>query len=170
MNIVDPIKMPEYEYQREDNRSYSVDYKPPSSVGIRQKVFALEAMLKQMPQAELKLVHHFSPGVYARELHIPADCTLTGEIHKYPQLNILSKGKISVLLEGGVQEIEAPFAVVSPAGTKRIAYAHTDCVWTTILHTDLTEVAAIEKRFIAKTEDEWLEFSKANQLELGFSK
>lgn len=139
-----------------------------SNVDMRQKVFAMEAMLKQMPQAELKLVHHFSPGVYARELHIPADCTLTGEIHKYPQLNILSKGKISVLLEGGIQEIEAPFAVVSPAGTKRIAYAHTDCVWTTILHTDLIDVAAIEKHFIAKTEDEWLEFNRANQLELGF--
>lgn len=139
-----------------------------SNVGMRDKVFAMEAALKQMPQAELKLVHHFSPGVYARELHIPADCTCVGEIHKYPQLNILSKGRISVLLEEGIREIEAPFAVVSPAGTKRIAYAHTDCVWTTILHTNETDVAAIEKHFIAKTEDEWLEFSRDNQLELGF--
>lgn len=135
------------------------------NVGTRNKVFAMEALLKEMPQATLKLIHHFSPGVYARELHIPADTTLTGEIHKYPQLNILSKGKISVLLEDGVKEIEAPFAVVSPAGTKRIAYTHTDCVWTTILHTDLTNVEEIEYHFIAKTEEEWLEFN--GQLPLG---
>jgi hypothetical protein len=135
---------------------------------LRQKTFALEAMLKEMPQAKLKIIHHFSPGVYARELHIPADCTLTGEIHKYPQLNILSKGKISVLLEGGIKEIEAPFTVVSPAGTKRIAYTHTDCVWTTILHTFETDVELIEKHFIAKTEQEWLEFAELTQLRLDF--
>lgn len=136
-----------------------------SNVGIREKTFAAEAMLKEMPQAELKLIHHFSPGIYARELHIPADCTLVGEIHKYPQLNILSKGKLQVLLDDGIKEIEAPFHVVSPAGTKRIAYAHTDCVWTTILHTDETNIKEIEKHFIAKTEEEWLEFNKSNQLE-----
>ena len=141
---------------------------PKDIVGTRQKVFALEAMLKEMPQAKLKLVHHFSTGVYARELHIPADCTLTGEIHKYPQLNILSKGKISVLLEDGIKEIEAPFTIVSPAGTKRIAYAHTDCVWTTILHTFETDIPTIEKYFIAKTEKEWLEFFNNSQLQLGF--
>lgn len=164
MNSISLREIKEYKPSDEANKIKLHDV-----VGMRTKVHAIEAMLKQFPQAELKLVHHFSPGVYARELHIPADCTCVGEIHKYPQLNILSKGKISVLLEGGIQEIEAPFAVVSPAGTKRIAYAHTDCVWTTILHTDLTDVAAIEKHFIANTEDEWLAFSKANQLELGFS-
>jgi hypothetical protein len=138
------------------------------SVGTRSKVFALEAMLKEMPQAKLKLIHHFSPGVYARELHIPADCTLTGEIHKYPQLNILSKGRMQVLLEDGIKEIEAPFTVVSPAGTKRIAYAHTDCVWTTILHTFETDIPTIEKYFIAKTEEEWLNFFNDGQMQLGF--
>lgn len=136
-----------------------------STIGTRDKVHALEAVLKTLPQAELKLIHHFSPGVYARELHIPADCTVVGEIHKYPQLNILSKGKIRVLLEDGMVDIEAPFTVVSPAGTKRIAYAYTDCVWTTILHTNETDIPVIEKRFIAKSEKEYLEF--VGQIPLG---
>ena len=140
-----------------------------SSVNHREKVHALEAALKTMPQAELKLIHHFSPGVYARELHIPADCTVVGEIHKYPQLNILSKGKIRVLLEEGMVDVEAPFTVLSPAGTKRIAYALTDCVWTTILHTDETNIPAIEKHFIAKSEQEYLEFNGQLQLELGLN-
>lgn len=138
-----------------------------TEVSHREKVHALEAMLKTMPQAECKLVHHFSPGVYARELHIPADCTVVGEIHKYPQLNILSKGKIRVLLEDGMADIDAPFTVVSPAGTKRIAYAYTDCVWTTILHTDETDVLKIEKHFIAKSEKEYLEF--VGQIPLGIT-
>jgi hypothetical protein len=139
------------------------------NVGIRNKVFAAEALMKEMPSAIhlTKLVHYFAPGIYARELHIPAGITLTGKIHKYPQLNILSKGKISVLTEDGIKEVEAPFTVVSPAGTKRIAYAHTDCVWTTILNTDETNINEIEKLFTVDNENEWLEFSNANQLKLG---
>jgi len=60
------------------------------SVGIIDKVFAAEAFMKEQPQVELKVVHHFSKGVYARELHIPAGVILTGEIHKFKNLNILS--------------------------------------------------------------------------------
>ena len=137
---------------------------------LRSKVFAAEALMKEMPSAIhlTKLFHYFAPGIYARELHIPAGMTLTGKIHKYPQLNILSKGRISVLTEDGVKEVEAPFTVVSPAGTKRIAYAHTDCVWTTILNTDLTNIDQIEKQFTLDDENEWLEFAGLNQLALEF--
>lgn len=138
-------------------------------LSTRDKVFIAEAHMKQMPDAShlTKLFHYFAPGIYARELHIPAGMTLTGKIHKYPQLNILSKGKISVLTKDGVKEVEAPFTVVSPAGTKRIAYAHTDCVWTTILNTDETDIGKIEKLFTTDDEGEWLEFCGANQLKLG---
>ena len=132
---------------------------------IRQKVFAMENLMRQYPQIGLKVIHHFSKGVYARELHIPAGVILTGEIHKFENLNILSKGRIEVLTEKGMQEVEAPFTVVSPAGTKRIARAITDCVWTTVHGTDENDLNIIEKTFIAKSEQEWLEFCNANQLE-----
>lgn len=134
----------------------------------RNKVFAAEALMKQMPSAAhlTKLFHYFAPGIYARELHIPAGMTLTGKIHKYPQLNILSKGRMQVLTENGIVEVEAPFTVVSPAGTKRIAYAHTDCVWTTILNTDEKDPLKIEQMFTTDDENEWLEFSGATQLTL----
>ena len=112
---------------------------------IRQKVFAMENLMRQYPQIELKVIHHFSKGVYARELHIPAGVILTGEIHKFENLNILSKGRIEVLTEKGMQEVEAPFTVVSPAGTKRIARAITDCVWTTVHGTDENDLNIIEK-------------------------
>lgn len=134
-------------------------------LSTRDKVFIAEAHLKQMPQLELETKHHFSKDVYARELHIPAGVILTGEIHKFENLNILSKGRMQVLTENGVQEVEAPFTVVSPAGTKRIAYTLTDCVWTTIHGTAETDISNIEKTFIAKSESEWLEFCNANQLE-----
>ncbi len=124
----------------------------------REQVFHLEDMMRQFPQREMRLEHHFSPGVYARELHIPADTILTGMIHKYAQLNILSAGEISVLTEDGVKRVSAPFTVVSPPGTKRVAYAHTDCVWTTILATNETDPEKIEDHFTAKSEEDYQAF------------
>lgn len=131
----------------------------------RTKVIAFENLLKQYPQLELKVVHHFSKGVYARELHIPAGTILTGEIHKFENLNILSKGVIEVLTEYGMQRVEAPFTVVSPAGTKRVARALTDCVWTTVHGTELKDISEIKNYFIAADENDWLEFCNVKQLE-----
>lgn len=134
-------------------------------VGIRDKVFAIESLMLEQLQVKLEVKHYFSKDVYARELHIPAGVILTGEIHKFENLNILSQGKMEVLTENGVEEVEAPFTIVSPAGTKRIARTITDCIWTTIHGTNLTDIADIEKVFIAKNEQEWLEFCNVNQLE-----
>lgn len=117
-----------------------------------------------MPQVELPVRHLFSPGVYARELTIYAGCILTGAVHKYEQLNILSKGRMRVLVDGRFLDVEAPYTVISPAGTKRIALALTECVWTTILATELTDVAAIEQHFVCKTEEEYLEWHSQSQL------
>lgn len=120
-------------------------------------------MLKH-EQVAIPVKHYFSPGVYAREITIPADTILTGRIHKYAQLNILSGGEISVSTDQGMQRVKAPFTVVSPPGTKRIAYAHTECTWTTILATDEQDPEVIEATFTVATEQEFLEFVKAQQL------
>lgn len=126
---------------------------------MRGRVFALEdAIRRDLPLVDLPVRHHFSHGVYARELFIPKGTVLTGKIHKYPQLNIMSQGELSVLTESGVVRVKAPFTIVSPAGTKRVAYAHEDTVWTTVHGTELTDVDEIEKVFIAQTEQEYLAF------------
>lgn len=135
------------------------------ALSMRQKVHLLESELLKQPQVEMPVNHYFSQGVYARELTIPADTVLTGEIHKYQQLNILSKGDISVLTENGVIRVQAPFTIVSPPGTKRIAYAHTECVWTTIHGTEETNLEKIELHFIAKDELEYLEHCKKLSIE-----
>ena len=136
------------------------------SVGtLRDKVFAAETYMKEQPQVPIKVIHHFSKDVYAREICIPPNTLLTGEIHKFKNLNILSAGTMQVLTEEGIKEVSAPFTVVSPAGTKRIAYTLTECVWTTIHGTDEIDLDRIEQKFIAKSETEWLEFAGLNQLE-----
>lgn len=131
----------------------------------REKVNALEAEILKQPQVDILPVHYFSQGVYAREITIPKGTVLTGKIHKYPQLNILSKGELSVSTEDGIKRVKAPFAVVSPAGTKRIAYAHEDSVWTTIHGTEENDLEKIEQHFIAQNDAEYLEHCKALRIE-----
>ncbi|MFZ6769937.1 hypothetical protein ACO0LM_23020 [Undibacterium sp. Di26W] len=131
----------------------------------RQQVNELEAAMKKLPQVELKVVNHFANGVYARELHIPVGVTLTGRIHKYDNLNILSQGEMLVTTEAGLVHVKAPFTVVSPAGTKRIATTLTDCIWTSIHGTDETDIDKIEQHFTAGDDQEYLDHCKKLTLE-----
>lgn len=135
---------------------------------INYKVFEMEAIMKAMAQIEIETNHYFSDGLYAREIIIPAGVTLCGEIHKYKNLNILSKGSMLIY---GLGKVKAPFTIVSLPGTKRIAHTLEECVWTTIHATEETDVDKIKNHFIAQTEKEWLEFCKfeTSQLELGFN-
>jgi quercetin dioxygenase-like cupin family protein len=130
----------------------------------RSKVLALEDAIRReltVHIIELPVKHHFSQGVYGRELFIPKGTVLTGKIHKYPQLNVLVSGDISVLTEDGVKRVTPPFVVVSPAGTKRAAYAHEDTIWLTVHGTNETDIDKIEHEFVAQTESEYLDFCEA---------
>lgn len=124
----------------------------------REIVSAIELEIIKKPQLELPVWHYFAPGVYARELFIPANTLLTGKIHKYPHLCIMSAGDMSVLLEGGIRRVQAPFTTISPPGTKRIAYTHADTIWTTVHATGETDLDRIEELFVAQNEAEYQEF------------
>ena len=131
----------------------------------RKIVFEAEAEILKLPQVEMKVVHHFSKDVYGRELHIPKDVILTGAIHKYANLNILSKGDITVLTENGPVRVQAPFTIVSPAGTKRVAYAHEDCIWTTIFGTSETDPEKIVDQFTTNSDIEYIAHRESLKLE-----
>lgn len=136
----------------------------PRDLSMRDKVNILEEEMLKREQIEIPIRHHFSPGVYAREITIPAGTLITGRIHLYTQLNILSGGEISVLTDEGMKRVSAPFTVVSPPGTKRIAFAHTECTWTTILATEEKDPDKMEALFTVATDQEFLEFVNTQQL------
>lgn len=97
----------------------------------RQAIQNYEDALRKLPQAVLDVFHHFSAGVYLRELRIPADTHLTGKIHRYPCLNIVVQGEIEVATDKGNKRIVAPAIFESPPGTKRAGYTITDTIWIT---------------------------------------
>lgn len=128
----------------------------PDNLNTRDKVIFAEKLMKQLPQRELKVEHDFSFGVYARILYIPADTILVGKLHKYPQINLIRQGELSVLVGNEIKRLKAPYVVASPAGTKRIAQVHRDTIWVTVHGTNLKDIDLIEQTFIAQDENDYL--------------
>lgn len=124
----------------------------------RERVFELERVMRTMPQVEVPVRHFFSHGVYAREMTLAKGTLITGKIHKRSQLNILSAGEVSVLIDGRMERLKAPYAFVAAAGAKRIIYAHEDCVYTTAHGTHERDLEKIEAHFIANDEAEFQAF------------
>lgn len=122
---------------------------------IRQVIANIEIALQAIPEKiEIPVEHHFSKGIYAREMQMPAGSLIVGKIHRHENLSILSAGEVSVLSQDGIKRFKAPYTFVATAGAKRVIYAHTDAVWTVIHGTDETDVEKIEEEFIAKDYEE----------------
>jgi hypothetical protein len=91
------------------------------------------------------LTHTFADGIYMREIFMPKGTVCVGKIHKHEHPNFLMQGKVTFVTEdGGMQTIEAPMTMISPAGTQRAVYVHEDTVWVTI-HANPTNETDLEK-------------------------
>jgi len=127
----------------------------PEKAELRLKIERLEsAMMEIGEKLEVETNHHFSKDVYAREMRLNKDTLIVGKIHKHKNLNILSSGEALVASVDGIKEVKAPYTFVSDPGAKRVIYAKTDIVWTTIHGTSETDVDKIEELFIAKNYSE----------------
>ena len=113
----------------------------------RERVMELEAAMKQLPQIDLSggIKHHFAPGVYVRELFIPADTLLTGKTHRFETMNILVSGTILVTTDEGVKELTGPLIFNSKAGSKKAGYAKTDVIFLNVHAIESTDVDEIEQ-------------------------
>lgn len=107
----------------------------------------------------LPLKHQFGDGCYVRELSAPAGIFAVTKIHKKAHPFFLMKGEVTVLTEDGSERIKAPYYGMTPAGTQRVVYTHSETQWVTVHATELTDLGEIENQIIAKTFDE-LEISE----------
>lgn len=114
----------------------------------RDAVVKLESEMRQMPQLDMPVNHHFADGVYVRELPIPKDAVIVGKLHKQSHVTLLTKGEVTILTQHGVERLSAPATFVSPAGTKRAIYAHEDSVLVTAHGSYETDLDALEVQLI----------------------
>ncbi len=108
-----------------------------------------DARLRNVEQVELPVVHRFTPGLYARELSVPAGTAIVTQIHRTEHPFVISKGTIRVWTEdGGIVDLSAPYTGITKPGTQRVALALTDVVWTTFHPTTTTDLVALERELV----------------------
>lgn len=100
-------------------------------------LLALESKMKEYPQLDIPIDHHFHAGMYARELTIKAGTLLTGRIHKFDHFDIMLSGDITVSTDDGqVKRLTGLNIMQGKAGKKRAGYAHADTHWITFHSTN----------------------------------
>lgn len=109
-------------------------------VVMREKILRLQESMTDMPQVECPVRHTFAPGLYAREMTIPKGVTAVGAVHKTEHITTISKGRILMMTDEGIQELCAPYTGVSKAGIKRAAYALEETVMTCYHPTNETDL------------------------------
>ena len=116
----------------------------------RNAIFRLEDFIKSIPgngvdESGIKHLHHFAPGVYAKEMIVPPDVYITGMVHKTEHISIFLEGRMAVADgKGGTVEIQAPIVEIGKPGIKRAGYTIEEVRWITVHPTDETDIDALE--------------------------
>ena len=103
------------------------------AASMREKVDRLERANCELPQVDCPIRHYFAPGLYAREITIPAGTTVTGAVHRTENLVVVSMGRMLIVTEDGKREVRAGDTIVCPAGMKNAVVALEDSRWTNFL-------------------------------------
>jgi len=124
----------------------------PNGITVEQHAGAVLVESLARPQAQCPVLHRFAPGLYIREVSVPAGTRCVGHYQRERHLNILLKGKITILnTNGTLSLLVAPMMFVGEPGRK-CGYVHEGMVWQNIYATDETDVEKLEARFLDKTQ------------------
>lgn len=86
----------------------------------------------ELRPVELPLTHRFTPGLYAREIFMPAGTLLTSKIHNTEHPFVVLSGCARVYIPGeGARVLRAGHVGITKPGTRRVLYIEEDCRWIT---------------------------------------
>jgi quercetin dioxygenase-like cupin family protein len=119
-------------------------------------IYTLEAEIDRLARegaevltpTSLEPKHHFSKGIYTRELTMPAGVLVVGKRHAQEHIVMVTRGRCTVFTERGQEEVTAPLTFVSPAGEKRVFLVHEDTTLITVHRTDATSLDEVERDLI----------------------
>lgn len=108
-----------------------------------------------------ELEHRFAGGMYLRTIKVPAGMWIMSKIHLHEHPVFVEKGTALVFSEeNGEELVEAPLTIISKKGVKRMVYALTDLIWTTV-HLNIKEerdIDKLEKNNVVETEQEFIDY------------
>ena len=124
---------------------------PPEELNHHDEIAILVEHMRGMPQTECPVQHRFAPGVYLREIFMPADTVVIGKVHKTEHFNILIAGACLIVHDDGTrEELRAPYTFVSKAGVQKVLYILEPMIWQTVHVTAETDLAVLEEQLISK--------------------
>lgn len=99
---------------------------------------------------ECFLEHHFSDGIYVRQIFMPAGTFVQGKEHKTRHLNVVITGQVLMKSDDGIVTIQAPATFESEPGVSKLLYIHSDTIWQTIHvnEADERDIDTLENRLV----------------------
>jgi quercetin dioxygenase-like cupin family protein len=94
------------------------------------------------------ILHHFSDGVYARQMTLKAGHEVDTHEHKYSHLAILGSGSVIVEVDGEMEKRDGPCVIDIEAGKKHRIQALTDVVWFCVHATDVADPEKMDEVLI----------------------
>jgi quercetin dioxygenase-like cupin family protein len=110
----------------------------------------LNDQLQGQIQCNLGIVHHFSDGLYAKQMMIPKGFLAGMHAHTYGHLSILAKGKVIVRTDFEEKEYSAPACIEIKSSILHTIEALEDCHWFCIHATDETDVSKVDEVLIKR--------------------
>lgn len=105
---------------------------------------------KDVFEVDLAEVHHFSDGVYAKQMTVPAGITILTHSHAYSHLSILSQGEVIVITDDDRTSYTAPACIEIKAHVKHAIHAVKDMVWFCIHATQETDPDKVDEVYLTK--------------------
>jgi hypothetical protein len=113
------------------------------------KIDLLQKELSTQPQVACPVSHHFGPGIYIREVVMPAGIVVIGKYHLHDHLCNMIEGRMLVVGEDGKRkEVVAPCVFMAKKGRKT-AYIFETVRFQNIYSTDETDVEKIEHMMVS---------------------
>ena len=106
----------------------------------KERLDALELELRKMEQVDCPLLHVFTPGLYTRQIFMPAGTLIVSKEHRLKHPFIISKGTAYVKNKSDEWEkLEAPYIGTTEPGTRRVLLITESCIWSTFHVSDLVK-------------------------------
>lgn len=101
--------------------------------------------LMRAKHVPIEVVHHFSSGVYAKQMTLPAGCFAVSHKHRHSHLSILAAGMARVEVDGISTDYTAPACIEIAADAHHKITALADVVWYCIHATEETDPNRIDE-------------------------
>jgi hypothetical protein len=109
-------------------------FNPPKAVAKWHQIDKIEQYLSTLPEKVMgDLYEEGTPGLYTRQLFIPAGTLMTSCVHKTCHPFIIVKGKVTVYdtVSDTTNLYTEGYRGITYPGTRRILFTHSDTLWIT---------------------------------------